>query len=89
MMELTEVLLADDTVTFADSCATADHSMIDHLWRERLAMADLMIGLRPGAGSPSLAIWSRRAVAPSHGRAAFATSHVAALPSKPADSPMG
>jgi hypothetical protein len=49
MMELTEVLLADDTVAFADSCATADHSMIDHLWRERLAMADLMIGLRPGA----------------------------------------
>ena len=23
--------------------------MIDHLWRERLAMADLMIALRPGA----------------------------------------
>ena len=27
----------------ADSCATADHPMIDHLWRERLALADLMI----------------------------------------------
>jgi hypothetical protein len=37
-------------VAFADSCATPDHPMIDHLWRERLAMADLMIGLRPGAG---------------------------------------
>ena len=49
MMELTEALLADDTVTFADSCATPDHPMIDHLWRERLAMADLMIGLQPGA----------------------------------------
>jgi len=49
MMELTEALLADDTVAFADSCATPDHPMIDHLWRERLAMADLMIGLQPGA----------------------------------------
>jgi len=50
MMELTDTLLADDTVAFADSCATPDHPMIDHLWRERLAMADLMIALRPGAG---------------------------------------
>jgi CelD/BcsL family acetyltransferase involved in cellulose biosynthesis len=50
MMELTDTLLVDDTVAFADSCATPDHPMIDHLWRERLAMADLMITLRPGAG---------------------------------------
>jgi CelD/BcsL family acetyltransferase involved in cellulose biosynthesis len=50
MMELTEVLVADDVVAFADSCATPDHPMIDHLWRERLAMTDLMIGLKPGTG---------------------------------------
>jgi hypothetical protein len=50
MMELTDTLLADDTVAFADSCATPDHPMIDHLWRERLAMADLMFALGPGAG---------------------------------------
>jgi CelD/BcsL family acetyltransferase involved in cellulose biosynthesis len=50
MMELTEALLADRTVAFADSCATPDHPMIDHLWRERLAMADLMIALQPRAG---------------------------------------
>ena len=50
MMELTDALLADATVAFADSCAAPDHPMIDHLWRERFAMADLMIGLRPGAG---------------------------------------
>jgi CelD/BcsL family acetyltransferase involved in cellulose biosynthesis len=48
-MEFTEALVADDTVACADSCATPDHPMIDHLWRERLAMADLMIGLQPGA----------------------------------------
>ncbi len=50
MMELTGALLADATVAFANSCAAPDHPMIDHLWRERLAMADLMIGLQPGAG---------------------------------------
>jgi CelD/BcsL family acetyltransferase involved in cellulose biosynthesis len=49
MMELTDTLLADEAVAFADSCATPDHPMIDHLWRERLAMADLMIALQPGA----------------------------------------
>jgi hypothetical protein len=49
MMELTEALLADDTVEFADSCATPDHPMIDHLWRERLVMSDVAIGLQPGA----------------------------------------
>jgi hypothetical protein len=48
MMALTEALLADETVAFADSCATPDHPMIDHLWRERITLADLMIGLRPG-----------------------------------------
>jgi CelD/BcsL family acetyltransferase involved in cellulose biosynthesis len=49
MTELTEALLADDTVASADSCAAPHHPMIDHLWRERLAMVDLMIGLQPGA----------------------------------------
>jgi CelD/BcsL family acetyltransferase involved in cellulose biosynthesis len=49
MMELTHVLLDDKTMAFADSCATPDHPMIDHLWRERIAMADLMIALQPGA----------------------------------------
>jgi hypothetical protein len=48
MMKLTDVLLDDTTMAFADSCATPDHPMIDHLWRERIAMADLMIALQPG-----------------------------------------
>src|SRR5262249_36529754 len=40
-LDLTEALLADPAIARADSCATADHPMIDHLWRERLALADL------------------------------------------------
>ena len=42
-LDLTEALLAEPDLARADSCATADHPMIDHLWRERLAMTDLLI----------------------------------------------
>lgn len=42
-LELTESLLADATIARADSCATADHPMIDRFWRERLSLADRLI----------------------------------------------
>ena len=42
-LDVTESILADPTIARVDSCATADHPMIDHLWRERLALADLLI----------------------------------------------
>jgi CelD/BcsL family acetyltransferase involved in cellulose biosynthesis len=42
-LDLTEQLLAQPDVLRADSCATAGHPMIDHLWRERLALGDLLI----------------------------------------------
>ena len=45
-VELTGELLDDTTMLRADSCATADHPMIDHLWRERLSLADRLIGVR-------------------------------------------
>jgi CelD/BcsL family acetyltransferase involved in cellulose biosynthesis len=48
MTDLTAALIADDTIRFVDSCAVPNHPLIDHLWRDRLAMADLMIGPRPG-----------------------------------------
>jgi CelD/BcsL family acetyltransferase involved in cellulose biosynthesis len=46
MLEITEALLAEDSIARADSCATADHPMIDRLWRERLALSDRLIALR-------------------------------------------
>ncbi len=49
VFELTEKLLADQTVTRTDSCATAGHPMIDHVWRERLAVSDRLIEVRPQA----------------------------------------
>jgi CelD/BcsL family acetyltransferase involved in cellulose biosynthesis len=46
---LTEELLDDGTIAHADSCATADHPMIDHIWRERLPLCDRLIAVRPQA----------------------------------------
>jgi CelD/BcsL family acetyltransferase involved in cellulose biosynthesis len=50
-LDLTELLLAEPDIARVDSCASADHPMIDHLWRERLALADLLIA--PSAASQS------------------------------------
>lgn len=42
-LDLTEALLAAPDIARADSCATAGHPMIEHLWGERLALADYLI----------------------------------------------
>ena len=48
-LELTRALLADSSVAQVDSCAAPDHPMIDHLWRERLELADHLIAVGPQA----------------------------------------
>jgi hypothetical protein len=53
MTEVTATLVVDDALRFVDSCAVADHPMIDHLWHDRLAMADVMIAV--GGGNFALA----------------------------------
>ncbi len=45
--DLTEALLADPDIAQVDSCATADHPMIDNIWRERLAVSDRLIAIKP------------------------------------------
>jgi CelD/BcsL family acetyltransferase involved in cellulose biosynthesis len=47
LMETTQELLDDPNITRADSCATAGHPMIDHIWRERLALADQLMSVGP------------------------------------------
>jgi Acetyltransferase (GNAT) domain len=47
LLEATEQLLADEGISRVDSCATADHPMIDHIWRERLRVADCMFAIAP------------------------------------------
>ena len=49
VVELTERLLSEPGIARVDSCASADHPMIDHIWRERLDLCDRLIALRPSA----------------------------------------
>jgi hypothetical protein len=51
----TKELLDDATVARVDSCAGPDHPMIDHVWRERLALTDRLIRVGPD-GSAAFAI---------------------------------
>jgi CelD/BcsL family acetyltransferase involved in cellulose biosynthesis len=52
-LAVTEELLDDTTLARTDSCAVANHPMIDHLWRQRLALADRLIAVRPQAAFAS------------------------------------
>jgi CelD/BcsL family acetyltransferase involved in cellulose biosynthesis len=38
-------MLDDPAVAWTDSCAAADHPMIDHLWRERRAVGRISLGI--------------------------------------------
>jgi Acetyltransferase (GNAT) domain len=49
LLDATESLLGDPCIARSDSCATPDHPMIDHIWRERLSLVDRLIS--PGPGS--------------------------------------
>ncbi len=48
-LDLTRHLCTDATIRFADSSADGEHPMIDHIWRERIEIADVFIPLYPGA----------------------------------------
>ena len=45
-LDLSEALLARGDLDRVDSCATAGHPMIDHLWRGRMELADRLVSLR-------------------------------------------
>ena len=49
MLDAPRSLFADARIDRIDSCAVADHPMIDHLWKDRLAVGTLVIG-PPGGG---------------------------------------
>src|SRR5262249_54368703 len=48
ILDATAMLLANGDIQRVDSCAIPDHPMIDHIWRERLILADRLISLEPG-----------------------------------------
>ena len=49
VLELTQRQSLWPQPDLTDSCARPDHPMIDHLWRGRIDMADMMIAVEPGA----------------------------------------
>ena len=51
VLDAMEALARAGEFDMIDSCAQADHPMINHLWRERLQLHDVMIG-RPGQAAP-------------------------------------
>jgi len=46
-LELTKRFAANPAITLVDSTADAGHPMIDHIWRERLNIGDLLVPTRP------------------------------------------
>jgi CelD/BcsL family acetyltransferase involved in cellulose biosynthesis len=51
MLHMTKTLVGEAGLAGADSCAQPDHPMIDHLWRERLPIADRLIRIGPQGGA--------------------------------------
>lgn len=41
-------LIADPDIRFVDSCAVPDSFLVNRIWRDRVEIATLVIGLRPG-----------------------------------------
>lgn len=47
MMRVTETLMDDPNVLFADSCALPDHPVMSRLWSQEQSMTTLVIGMLP------------------------------------------
>jgi hypothetical protein len=52
-LAMSRSLEADPSLTLVDSCAEANHPMIDRLWTGRIKLSDFVLATRPG---PSLAL---------------------------------
>ena len=50
-LDLSRRLERDPGLSLVDSCAVADHPMIDRAWRDRLELVDLALSLAPGGGA--------------------------------------
>jgi CelD/BcsL family acetyltransferase involved in cellulose biosynthesis len=61
MLDLPKGLFSDPTLMRIDSCAAADHPMIDHLWRGRLAVGTLVIGPPGGSALHRIGLAAARA----------------------------
>jgi CelD/BcsL family acetyltransferase involved in cellulose biosynthesis len=48
-LDITRAMCGDDAIDSVDSTAIANHPMIDHIWRDRQPIADLMLPAQGGA----------------------------------------
>lgn len=48
MAEATRVFLADPSIQRVDSCAAPDHFVMNRFWKDRVRIATVVVGLRPG-----------------------------------------
>jgi CelD/BcsL family acetyltransferase involved in cellulose biosynthesis len=55
VLEVSRWLFEQDDIMFADSCAEPGHPMIDHIWKDRLDMRDVLIGC-PGRNAALFAL---------------------------------
>ena len=53
-LDLTRHLCADPAIAFADLTADGEHPMIDHIWRERIEIADVFVRCRRATRVPPL-----------------------------------
>ena len=47
--EISRQQMQESAVSITDSCAIADHPMIDSIWHERIEIADMLLSVEPGA----------------------------------------
>jgi CelD/BcsL family acetyltransferase involved in cellulose biosynthesis len=61
-LELTQTQLTTPSVSFTDSCAIPDHPMIDHIWRERITMANVFLPIDRARGAClTIGVWRETA----------------------------
>lgn len=68
VLEATEDLMRRGEIDIVDSSALPDHPMINHIWRDRLAFADVLVG-PPGMPKPVFQALTKFEKARIHGRA--------------------
>jgi CelD/BcsL family acetyltransferase involved in cellulose biosynthesis len=61
-LELTQHQLASPTASITDSCAIPNHPMMDHIWRERITMADVLLPIHHAHGAVfTIGLWREMA----------------------------
>jgi CelD/BcsL family acetyltransferase involved in cellulose biosynthesis len=58
-LALTQRQLERKSIAVTDSCAIADHPMIDHLWRDRMSIVDPIVSSRPAPWRPAAIVMAR------------------------------